>query len=305
MVMKTRRFFRILAVALAAVVGLGACGEKDGREVTSYEEYELTVASREVPGVVTSCGNSVYSHLFAVKREGASEWEALGGIGKFEFEEGYEYELRVSETHYLDYDMGEPAWEEYELLEVLSKVKKESEGLPLHFVPDWYFESCFPYVDSEFAFAVEADDKEAVESAIKADEELGFGGRRFYVSLRRGDWFLLDKDMSCQERGDIIRKSREPEDLPESYKLLVPDGNVVGTGHYDFARLSEPEDVVLGVDVFVTRASGSKSVMPQSVCLWLYRDLTEVYKARFPEAGVRAVAVRYEVKGISGEIIRE
>ena len=45
--------------------------------------------------------------------------------------------------------------------------------------------------------------------------------------------------------------------------------------------------------------------MPQSVCLWLYRDLTEVYKARFPEAGVRAVAVRYEVKGISGEIIRE
>ena len=39
MVMKTRRFFRILAVALAAVVGLGACGEKDGREVTSYEEY--------------------------------------------------------------------------------------------------------------------------------------------------------------------------------------------------------------------------------------------------------------------------
>lgn len=245
MVMKTRRFFRILVVALAAVVGLGACGEKDGREVTSYEEYELTVASREVPGVVTSCGNSVYSHLFAVKREGASEWEALGGIGKFEFEEGYEYEL----------------------LEVLSKVKKESEGLPLHFVPDWYFESCFPYVDSEFAFAVEADDKEAVESAIKADEELGFGGRRFYVSLQRGDWFLLDKDMSCLERGDIIRKSRELEDLPESYKLLVPDGNVVGTGHYDFARLSEPEDVVLGFDVFVTRASGSKSVMPQSVCL--------------------------------------
>ena len=83
MVMKTRRFFRILAVALAAVVGLGACGEKDGREVTSYEEYELTVASREVPGVVTSCGNSVYSHLFAVKREGASEWEALGGICQF------------------------------------------------------------------------------------------------------------------------------------------------------------------------------------------------------------------------------
>ena len=34
--------------------------------------------------------------------------------------------------------MGEPAWTEYELLEVLSKECKESEDLPEDFIPDWF-----------------------------------------------------------------------------------------------------------------------------------------------------------------------
>ena len=45
----------------------------------------------------------------------------------------------MSETSYLDYAMGDPAWTERDLLEVISKEQKESEGLPLHFIPDAYY----------------------------------------------------------------------------------------------------------------------------------------------------------------------
>ena len=44
----------------------------------------------------------------------------------------YEYKIKISETTFLDYSMGEPAWTEYELLETISKEKKVSEDLPLH-----------------------------------------------------------------------------------------------------------------------------------------------------------------------------
>ncbi len=49
-------------------------------------------------------------------------------------------ESRISETDYLDYTMATPAWTEYDLLEILSKEKKNSDGLPEHFIPEWFSE---------------------------------------------------------------------------------------------------------------------------------------------------------------------
>lgn len=48
----------------------------------------------------------------------------MGYIDGFEFEKGYEYKIKVSETSYLDHSMGQPAWTEYDLLDVLSKEEK-------------------------------------------------------------------------------------------------------------------------------------------------------------------------------------
>ena len=62
--------------------------------------------------------------------------------------------------------MGEPAWTEYELLETISKEKKVSEDLPLHFIPEWYYEDQFI---PEYRFAVEADNKEVIEEDLKAN----------------------------------------------------------------------------------------------------------------------------------------
>lgn len=133
---------KLLTILFAFVVlTVTSCNNDDdlgGRMVTDYKEYKLTVASRKLPGVVTSCGNSTLTDVFAVKNESQSEWQPLGYITKFDYEQGYEYQIRISKTSYLDYRMGEPAWTEYELLEVLSKERKDSENLPDDFIPDWF-----------------------------------------------------------------------------------------------------------------------------------------------------------------------
>jgi|SRR5699024_788515 len=133
----------------AAVLCLNVCGfvgcrtaasEDTGRKITNYQEYTLTVASEMLPGVFTSCGSSVLADVYAVKEEGAQEWTYLQYIGNFDYESGYEYRIRIGRTSYLDFSMGEPAWTEYKLLEIISKERKDSEGLPESFVPEWFDE---------------------------------------------------------------------------------------------------------------------------------------------------------------------
>ena len=160
--MKKHNYFTILLVAILTMAGLTACNDDDeeGRKITGYKEYTLTVASVKLTGVLTSSGSNVLADVYAVKNEQSTDWEAHGSIGKFEYEEGYEYQIRISETSYLDYNMGDPVCTEYELLEVISKERKDSENLPPHFIPDWYFEQRCPYINPEFAYAIEADQKD-------------------------------------------------------------------------------------------------------------------------------------------------
>ena len=63
----------------------------------------------------------------------------LGSIKGFEYEPGYEYTLRISETNYLDHSMGDPAWTEYELLKLISKEEKTSDNVPNNFIPEWFY----------------------------------------------------------------------------------------------------------------------------------------------------------------------
>ena len=169
--MKKHNYFTILLVAILAMIVVTSCidDDEEGRKVTDYKEYTLTVASVKLPGVLTSSGRNVLADVYAVKNEQSTDWEAHGSIGKFEYEEGYEYQIRISGTSYLDYNMGDPAWTEYELLEVISKERKDSENLPPHFIPDWYFEQHCPYINPEFAYAIDADKKEDIENDLKTD----------------------------------------------------------------------------------------------------------------------------------------
>ena len=301
--MNKKDFLVILLMAIFTMVGLTSCNDEDeeGRKVTGYKEYTLTVASVKLPGVLTSSGNYALADVYAVKNEQATDWEAHGSIGKFEYEEGYEYQIRISETSYLDYRMGDPAWTEYELLEVISKERKDSENLPPHFIPDWYFEQSCPYINPEFAYAIEADKKEDIENDLKTDATYKFGGLRYYIcftGIRK--WFLLDADMHIVNQGFLISRGKEPTEFPESYKLLPPESKVAGYGEFNFVTGDDMEDSVMQYDVFISAQNRSRGFAPepQIADIWLYKDLTAYYQNKYPEANVKAVVIRYMVKNL-------
>lgn len=290
-------FLKIQFILLVSLL-MCACTDEneEGKKVTDYREYTLTVASVKLPGVLTSSnGSNVLADVYAVKGEQFTDWEAHGSIGKFEYEEGYEYQIRISETSYLDYSMGDPAWTEYELLEVISKERKNSKSLPSHFIPNWYFEQRCPYINPEFVYAIEADKKEDIENDIKTDVIYKFGNSRYYV-CNADKWFLLNSDMQTKGQGIVIRKSKKPTDFPESYKNLMPEQQIVSFGQYDFVTKDAPEEPIMQYDVMISRQFPTKSISRETYILWLYKDLTAYYQSKYPEANVKAVAIRYTTK---------
>lgn len=293
--MKNRNFLVMLFMAIFTMIGVTSCNDdEEDKKVTGYKEYTLTVASAKLPGVLTSSDNNVLTDVYAVKNEQSTDWEAQGSIGKFEYEEGYEYQIRISETNYLDYRMGDPTWTEYELLEVISKEHKNSENLPPHFIPDWYFEQYCPYINPEFAYAIDADKKEDIENDLKTNSTYKFGGLRYYIAFYGiGIWFLQDDDMHTVEHGVLIRKSKELTEFPESYKLLPLEIKNYEFGEFNFVTSDDTEDYVMQYDVFMY-----VYVASQNVDIWLYKDLTAYYQSKYPAADVKAVVIRYEVKNL-------
>ena len=122
--MKTSEFFKTFVLLICASIFFSCLKEEEGRKITGYNEYTITVASEKVPGLLFSSGDNHVSEVYAIMKEHSAEWEQLGEIKGFEYEPGYEYTIRISETNYLDHSMGEPAWTEHELMEVISKEKK-------------------------------------------------------------------------------------------------------------------------------------------------------------------------------------
>ena len=230
---------------------------EEGKKVTDYSEYTITVAPMKLPGVLTSSGNNILADVYAVKDENSTEWEAHGEIAKFEYEEGYEYQIRISETSYLDYRMGDPAWTEYELLD-----------------------------------AIDADKKEDIENDLKTDVAYKFGGSCCYM-CNADKWFLLDSDMQTKEHGIVIRKSKDPTEFPESYKLLMPEQQIVAFGQYDFVTV--PEEPIMQYDVMISRQFPTKSISRETYILWLYKDITAYYQSKYPDSNINAVVIRYVV----------
>ena len=90
--MRLRSIIRTISVSLttAIIVSCTINGEPEGgRQVTDYQEYEVTVASEKVPGVVTSCGNNILTDVYAVRYAREDDWKMLVSIEGFEYESGY------------------------------------------------------------------------------------------------------------------------------------------------------------------------------------------------------------------------
>ena len=73
--MKTKNLFGILGLFLCASCFM-SCLEEDeeGRKITDYKEYVLTVASEMKPGVIWSEGRDYLKEVYPVKKENAEEW---------------------------------------------------------------------------------------------------------------------------------------------------------------------------------------------------------------------------------------
>lgn len=294
--MKTKNLLGILMWFFFAS-SLMSCLKEDeeGRKITDYKEYVLTVASEMKPGVIWSEGRDYLKEVYPVKKENAEEWEALGYIDGFEFEKGYEYKIKISETSYLDYSMGQPAWAEYDLLDIIYKEKKDSEGLPKHFIPDVFYKDKFL---PKYRYAVEADNKEVIEEDLRNNSILPLD---YHYMLYRGEdsslrWIAIKDDSNTLGPCIIKSENKDPEKMPESYKLLPWEGNVNGSMMgWSFLDEEGHETNYPSFDVFVGPAAKSKSVDLTPNTVYLYKDLTEYYKNKYPEAGVKAVVVSYTI----------
>lgn len=294
--MKTRHFWGALALLLCAFSFIECSNDdEEDRKVTNYKELVLTVASKKIPGIITE-GNSVVSELYAVKKEQADEWIAYGGIAGFEYEKGYEYKIKVSETTYLDYAMGDPAWTERDLLEVISKEQKEAEELPLHFIPDAYYKR-IPL--PEYRYAVDAENKLLIEEDLKANSLLPT--KYHYMLCHSGEGYL--KWMGLQNVNHIFgpyvakKTDKKPEEMPESYKLLPPEGRIVaGSNEWTFLDESEHPVNPLTFDVFIGYTALTKSTGPTPNTIFLYKDLSQFYQSKYPDAGVKTVVISYTLQ---------
>ena len=298
--MRLRSIIRTISVSLttAIIVSCNINGEPEGRQVTDYQEYEVTVASEKIPGVYTSCGNNILTDVYAVRYAGEDDWKMLASIEGFEYESGYEYILRISRTDYLDYSMGEPAWTEYALIEEVSKEVKESENVPDNFIPEWFFEQHCANLD-DYAYKVEAEHPAAVEDDIESDPAFSFNGGRCCIA-GLGKWFLLDRDGNVGKWGQLKRVSMNADEMPEIYRIFPPDdpGSIRGYGRLEFIEQGDNDNSLMQFDIFFAPSARSKAdqPIPHSFRLWLYKDLTEEYKKKYPEAGVEAVVIRYCVE---------
>lgn len=273
-----------------------SCDNNDdgGRTVTDYKEYVLTVASQKVPGVLWSDGHDFLSEVYAVKEGQSDGWSACGSIDGFEYEKGYEYRIKISETSYLDYAMGDPAWTERDLIEVISKDKKDSENLPSHFIPATYYDNVpLP----QYRYMADADNKELIEEDLKGNSLIPLD---YHAMLYRGEdnflkWIALKDEQKVLGPYIIQTKNKAPEEMPESYKNLPPEAQIVGYGEWIF--LDEALDAIdnFSFDVFIGYATGSKSDRPAAGTIYLYKDLTEHYQAKYPDAGVKTVVISYAV----------
>ncbi len=298
--MRLRSIIRTISVSLttAIIVSCNINGEPEGRQVTDYQEYEVTVASEKIPGVYTSCGNNILTDVYAVRYAGEDDWKMLASIEGFEYESGYEYILRISRTDYLDYSMGEPAWTEYALIEEVSKEVKESENVPDNFIPEWFFEQYCADLD-DFEYKVDAERPEEVVDDINNDLSFSFnGGKLCMVGLSQ--WLLLAPDNNVEKWGQLKRVSMSADEMPEIYRIFPPDdpGSIRGYGRLEFIEQGDNDNSLMQFDIFFAPSASSKAdyPIPHSFRLWLYKDLTEEYKEKYPDAGVKAVIVRYCVE---------
>lgn len=291
--MKTKTLLGILMLYLFTLTFI-SCDKEDeeGVKVTNYQEYELTVASKKVLGMIFSEDHNYFRKVYAVKKNNAQDWESFSSIQDFYYEEGYEYHIKISETMYLDYRKDDPSWTEYKLLEVISKDKYDSEGLPDNFLSNNY--NC---LNAEFRYVIEADEKDEVEKRLMNNSPL-FMCKQFVFNKEFTEFAMLNENYEylVLADGKLRRETNDNENFPDSYKLIPLEGQVAATEQWTFIIDFITHKAALTMDAFIVnlpRSTGNSGDMCSQIRL--YQDMTQYAQEAFPDAGVKTIVVSYTV----------
>lgn len=291
--MKTKNLFGILILFLFTFAFI-SCDKEDeeGTKVTNYQEYELTVASKKVLGMIFSEGNNYFRKVYAVKKNNAQDWISFSSIQDFNYEEGYEYHIKISETTYLDYREGNLSRTEYKLLDVISKEKHDSEGLP-----DNFLSSDYNSLNAEFRYVIEADEKDEVEKRLMNNSPL-FMCKQFVFNKEFTEFAMLNEDNKylVLADGKLKIETNDNDNFPDSYKLIPLEGEVAATEQWTFLIDLITHKAGLTMDAFIVNLPGSTGDSGDMRSqIRLYHDMTQYAQEAFPEAGVKAVVVSYTV----------
>mgnify|MGYP005944664983 FL=1 len=288
--MKTKNPFGILMLFLFTFTVIGCDKEEnseEGKKVTDYQEYELTVASKQLLGFAYFDGKKLFRKVYAVKKDGSQNWESFSAIQNFTYEKGYEYRIRISDTSYLDYDSNALAWTEHKLLEVLSKEKRDSENLPENLLLDNYV--C---LNAKLRYVIEADNKDEVEKKLMNSNYPTFICKQFVFNREFTEFAMLNENNEFLVLADglLKRETINKEDFPESYQLIPMEGRVTATERWTFLIDLITHRTGITMDAFTVTLPGSSGNSGDSTSqVWLYQDITEQVKASFPNAGVKTM----------------
>lgn len=183
-------------------------------------------------------------------------------IEGFEYNKGYDYKLKVKISP-LENPSTDGSTVRYELREII-------------------FQHKAPF-KIQLTYAVDAELKSIIEDDLRNTSSYLVGsGYVFNEAL--STWVLVDADYTPLLNGIYHRENGPHAELPTSYKLLPPDAQIVTHVKWTFIFQSGSEQMIRPYDAIITQIAGSSFNRP-----WFYEDLTEYYKTKYPDAGVKGV----------------
>lgn len=215
-----------------------------------------------------------WSECLRVKEENESEWRNHSGIAGFNYEKGYQYQLKVDKIA-LSNPPADGSSIEYRLLEVVSKK--------------------FDGFEISYKYHIDADDEIDIETdLLSMKEEMSKCFYLLYNGYLKNAHLpiieLIGANGESKFRYGI--EQRNTDDINKNYSCILPEGQIVWAGEWILHETIE-DDGVGNFFVILERISGFASRSEHTLYIrhWIYKDLTEYYKQLYPYSNVRSVIV--------------
>lgn len=266
--------FCIIIILFVASLLLTGCNSNDEPKIKDKTTTVILYVDSHKEDMMFLGG---WCECLRVKEENDTEWSKHEGIMGFEYEKGYQYQLKVEKT-ILSNPPADSSCVEYRLIEVISKK--------------------FKGFNISFQYLIDADNVESILShLLAAKEEMS---NCFYLLY---DGYLKNHKAAILEfidgNGKSISKyaieQRKTDTIDHKYYRLLPEGQIVWYGDWILHESIEDQGVE-SFFVILEKISGNivRSDQPLYLRHWIYKDMTNFYQQLYPEANVRSVIVVQE-----------